>query len=474
MIRTSACVKPRARGLGRHSVSIGGALASALLIAAAPVPAAQESGPTMVEHCAPILPLDASACSFRPGERGHGFAIRTNVLLPDRLMVGGTVAVDHSGRIASVGCEAAPPEVPELTCANSVVSPGFINLHEHLNYSNGPRLGKPSRVLASRLQWQSDSTSWPGAAVQRTVSNQSLALVELRHLLRGTTSIAGRDAARGLLRNLDAGQDKVVETVTFPFGKAGVSSANCGDTGWQSRWVAVVHAGEGVDDESRLEIKCLLDQQAQRKASPKLVFVHALAADGELVAKMASLGVGVVWSPCSNSLLYGRTADYAHWSAAGITIALGSDWLASGAPSVLEEIGCARPSNGPPPEPIDIWRMLTTNPAKMLGLEDLGQIRAGAHADLLMKRLPAPDYSAAVDAILDTGNEPQIVWVSGRTAYIRDVLLAAQALNPADSCHALPALSCSSGGLVCTAGAALDSVTAAQLESVLCPLPASQ
>ena len=50
----------------------------------------------------------------------------------------------------------------------------------------------------------------------------------------------------------------------------------------------------------------------------------------------------MVWSPLSNLLLYGATADVAAAQAAGVSIGLGSDWSPAGSKNLLGELKVAR------------------------------------------------------------------------------------------------------------------------------------
>ena len=49
----------------------------------------------------------------------------------------------------------------------------------------------------------------------------------------------------------------------------------------------------------------------------------------------------MVWSPMSNLLLYGGTADIAAALAAGVRIGIGSDWSPSGSKNLLGELKVA-------------------------------------------------------------------------------------------------------------------------------------
>ena len=95
----------------------------------------------------------------------------------------------------------------------------------------------------------------------------------------------------------------------------------------------------------------------------------------------------MVWSPLSNLLLYGGTADIAPAIAAGVRIGIGSDWSPSGSKNLLGELkvawlvaqqigGIARH---------DIIAMATRTAAKILGWGSvLGTIEPGKLADLIV------------------------------------------------------------------------------------------
>ena len=91
----------------------------------------------------------------------------------------------------------------------------------------------------------------------------------------------------------------------------------------------------------------------------------------------------MVWSPLSNLLLYGGTADVAAAHAAGVPIALGSDWSPSGSRNLLAELKVARVVNASlSPAPFtdrDLVAMATRDAAAMLGWGDaLGSIGDGS------------------------------------------------------------------------------------------------
>ena len=97
----------------------------------------------------------------------------------------------------------------------------------------------------------------------------------------------------------------------------------------------------------------------------------------------------MIWSPFSNLLLYGRTADIATArSRRGVLMALGSDWSPPGRRTCLAELKVAwlvGEEAGANLAERDIVAMATCNAARMLKWDaQLGSIEVGKRADLVM------------------------------------------------------------------------------------------
>lgn len=129
----------------------------------------------------------------------------------------------------------------------------------------------------------------------------------------------------------------------------------------------------------------------------------------------------MVWSPLSNLLLYGQTADVAAAKAAGMLISLGPDWSPSGSKNLLGELKIARivsDHHGGLFTSEELARMVTSSPARMLGWHgQLGTIERGLKADLLILEGNAPDpYARLIDA---RESDILAVTIDGRPRYGR-------------------------------------------------------
>jgi 5-methylthioadenosine/S-adenosylhomocysteine deaminase len=107
--------------------------------------------------------------------------------------------------------------------------------------------------------------------------------------------------------------------------------------------------------------------------------------DFEVLAKAEA---GMVWSPLSNLLLYGATADAARAREAGVLMALGPDWSPSGSKNLLGELKVARLVSGLGSDSLSDFELLslaTRNAAKILRWDkQLGTLERGKRADLLV------------------------------------------------------------------------------------------
>jgi 5-methylthioadenosine/S-adenosylhomocysteine deaminase len=108
---------------------------------------------------------------------------------------------------------------------------------------------------------------------------------------------------------------------------------------------------------------------------------------------MASRGASMIWSPFSNLLLYGHTAEVPDAKTAGtkdqpFKIGLCSDWTPSGSKSLFGELKVTRvysQNNGNVFADEELVRLATTSAAEILGWHELvGSIEKDKRADLIV------------------------------------------------------------------------------------------
>ncbi|HKY36247.1 MAG TPA: amidohydrolase family protein, partial [Polyangiaceae bacterium] len=323
------------------------------------------------------------------------------------------IAADGSIRCAACDCGDAQGALV-IDCPDLVVSPGLINLHDHLAYSGTAPLAHPGERYQHRNDWRLGENGHEPLPFSSGASSAQVLAQELRMLLGGATSIVGAGGRRGLLRNLDMpglterllpGE---IRTEPFPLddANAALDSAAClfGDNPDTAASAAAAHAyvphiGEGTSQRAQDELRCALgslDLLGENSA-----VIHAMALSRADATELARRGTSVVWSPRSNLDLYGSTAPVALLGSLGVRIALGTDWLASGSMNLLRELDCAHRYDdavlGGYFGSFELWRMVTEHPAWALRLErQLGELRPGLVGDVAMFAATSSDPYASV------------------------------------------------------------------------------
>ncbi|MXW51433.1 MAG: amidohydrolase family protein [Gammaproteobacteria bacterium] len=432
--------------------------------------------PTIIQALLLFLALSATAhvaaasrhdraagapCEFTPSasadQGASGLIVGAEVLLPAGSRPNQGVHIRFNGGLGMVGdfdaVRAALPDAAVLDCRGAaVLSPGFVNAHEHPAYSyefpdpklnpgyvhrDGWRLGTSGALqlpIPEPLQYE------PG---DRRSAAMLLAM-ELRHLLGGATTIAGPGGLPGVVRNINRHSrvgdielyDYEADVEVFPFSFEAVEDLRDECAGGAAHrfpppsdpelafMAYVAHVGEGRKSScaARAEVARYL-QRAQRR-DRRYALVHGVATDREDYAVMREFDVTLVWSPRSNLALYGETLDIAGAVDSGVRVALSTDWSPSGSFSMREELQCARrvaSAVGVALPAEKLWRMSTVNGAYALGLEDrFGAIEPGLRADLILVAHADGDPHDAV--LTATDNELLAAWVDGRAILLSEAL----------------------------------------------------
>jgi 5-methylthioadenosine/S-adenosylhomocysteine deaminase len=187
-----------------------------------------------------------------------------------------------------------------------------------------------------------------------------------------------------------------------------------------------VHLAEGRSDN---ELSCNeFAKLTELKAlTPGTVVIHGTALARDQLAELRDAGAKLVWSPQSNLRLYGETTKAADALELGLPVGLGADWLPSGSTSLLAELKVARrclAEQGHEPEAAELVRMVTSDAARIAGLEErLGRLEEGRPADLVVfERREADPYENVVEA---DPSWVELVMIGGNLVYGRADWLAA-------------------------------------------------
>jgi 5-methylthioadenosine/S-adenosylhomocysteine deaminase len=337
-----------------------------------------------------------------PFDPARGMILRGTVVTMDdehRVLEHGSVLVREDrivaiweGRQAPRGTAVGDAITVDLG-PSALIFPGLIDLHDHPTYGVlhawpapsshvQPALGRPlgTEPYANRYQWNRMMGAAPPEerrlldSPQVALSPQGLDLHaevvkyhEVEAILGGETTLQGAPplaATDGVLaRNVESPNFGRARIQSFVPAIATLGGASLGavldrmQQGGTDAWI--VHLAEGVRDgdrrpgnpvSSRAEFMTLKGKGLLTDAT---VVVHGVALEAADFAEMRAapparldgtgdgMGAKLVWSPLSNLLLYGRTANVYEALAEGVLVSLGTDWTPSGSRNLLGELKVA-------------------------------------------------------------------------------------------------------------------------------------
>ena len=412
--------------------------------ARAPVPVAREAGRIDL----PTGPKVALA--GRVVTMDDAFAVRTNaVVYIDRGVI---VAVQDHTQPAPDGFEGVLPAATRGT-----LYPGLIELHNHLAYNALPLWAPVPRRFQHRGQWPDHADyrrlisgpmtvvgSYRDAEGKAALLAPLVRYVECKCLLGGVTTSQGimlnsnagiRRYYRGMLRNVEDTDDP-----ELPEAQARIPDIDARDAAWflarldKEDSCFLLHVSEGVtapdtpDSIARRHFLALEVAPDRWAINDRLAAIHAAGLQAEDFEVLGRHGGAMVWSPFSNLLLYGATADVKAARQAGVRIGLGSDWSPSGSKNLLGELKVAWLYSAHMLDGLfsarDLVAMATREAAAILKWDKaLGTLEPGKRADLLVIDGTAGDpYEALVKA---KETSIRLVMINGLACYGTPGLMSA-------------------------------------------------
>ncbi len=394
-----------------------------------------------------VLLLTCALAGFARAQDLESYALRGTLVTPSSVIPNGTLLV-AGDKINAVGANIDLPVDIKTLETDSFLFPGLIDLHNHLTWNLFPRWPSPdwkptdwdpSKKFGTRYDWQQlqsykDALDTPHRVLfEEGWGCEMNRYGEIKAIAGGSTSTVGslgpQKCIEGLARELDFysgiyqadvfNQEKLVYNV-FPF-----EMLTADAEGVRGRLLSgqlnafVIHLAEGAagNASAAREYKMFVAQGFLR---PGVSIIHGVALKTPQFQEMAAHGVGVIWSPRSNSELYGGTADVASARSSGVVLAIAPDWSPSGSSGMLEELKYAAGWNARQHPKVfddaDLVKMATIYPAQLAGLGDkIGSLSRGHLADLLLlKRKGTDPYAALLHA---TPLDVRLVVVGGQPIY---------------------------------------------------------
>jgi len=306
-----------------------------------------------------------------------------------RLALGAEEAISadvviHDSRIGSIGVirtAAISATKASVDLTGYLLMPGLINAHDHLEFGLFPRLGHGP--YSSVAEWAQDIHRRDSVVIERhrkVPKDVRIWWGAICNLLSGVTSVCHHNPL-----TLQMEDEEFPVRVLTSFGWAHSISM---DSELASKFRRtspevpfILHAGEGIGEESQSEIFQLDRMHA---LDERTVIVHGLALGNSGMKLANRRGASLVWCPSSNDFLFGRTHT-AESIASANRVVLGSDSPLTAAGDLLDEIRFAHSHIGI--DSRELYRQVTSRPAQVLRLRNCeGSLVPGAIADLLAVR----------------------------------------------------------------------------------------
>jgi cytosine/adenosine deaminase-related metal-dependent hydrolase/C-terminal processing protease CtpA/Prc len=308
-------------------------------------------------------------------------------------------------KIVDVRKSAEPPPAgfsPDAVIkTGGTIYPGLIELHNHLSY-NIVSMWMVPKPFGDRDQWRThqdyrkkmtgplDVLGGIDGYLQAIVR-----YVECKLLFSGVTSSQGITLAshskitqyyKGIVRNVEQSVDK-----DLPAAEPRIADVKNAEEFLKllkkEQTCYLLHLAEGIPARANKHFRALQVSPNEWAIRDTFAGIHAVGLLPSDFKVMRDFKGSIVWSPMSNLMLYGVTADVASAKENELLIGLGSDWSASGSKNLLCELKVAKlfsEKSGQVFTDEELVRMVTTNAARILKWDKVGSLKPGMKADLIV------------------------------------------------------------------------------------------
>ncbi|MCB0209305.1 MAG: amidohydrolase family protein [Anaerolineae bacterium] len=323
--------------------------------------------------------------------------------------IGNALRVSGS-RISAID---TPPQKRDVVIdgQGSLLIPGLINAHDHLELNTFQRL-KYREQYSHSLQWIEDiearfNTNPELIEPRRQPLADRLLIGAVKNLLSGVTTVCHHNPLHRPLRyNYPI---RVVKNYGFCHSLFRGDDPAISYHQTKANYPWIIHLAEGSDDAARQEFE-QLDRAGL--VQPNTILVHGVGLTPLQRRELIERGGGLVWCPGSNLFMLGQTAQVGELAAAG-KLALGSDSRLSGESDLLAELRVAAATHQLSAEAL--FRTVTLDAARLLRLRPagLGNLEVGGVADLVL--LPSSGEEDLFSAIhQQTRSHLNLVMLAGK------------------------------------------------------------
>lgn len=337
------------------------------------------------------------------------YALRGRIVTMDatrRIIEDGIIYIDKGCIIAVKEATGQPPagfSGVSVVETRGTIFPGLIELHNHLSY-NILRLWQVPKKYTNRDQWAGTaeyrkSISGPMNILGKTPGfvEAIVRYVECKCLTGGVTTSQGialfsnngiQKYYRGVVRNVENTDDAGLPEALAKISDVESASIEAFFQRLKKQHCLLLHLSEGTDAAARQHFNDLKLKNGNWAINEALTGIHCVALKAADFKKMQAGKASVVWSPLSNLLLYGQTANIKQAVKNKLLVGIGSDWSPSGSKNLFGELKVARLVSkelGIWEDDADIIALATINAARILKWDKLlGSIEDGKRADLMV------------------------------------------------------------------------------------------
>jgi 5-methylthioadenosine/S-adenosylhomocysteine deaminase len=322
-----------------------------------------------------------------------------------RVLNHGVIYLEAERIVAVQNSEAKPPAgfeaVVRLETKGSIY-PGLIELHNHLSYNALPLWDVPKK-FSNRDQWAKGDAyrsliSGPMRVIgmQKALTPALTRYVEAKCLLAGVTTSQGVSLMSnagierfyaGSVRNVETGNHDDLPAAATKISDVEATQIDAFLKRLDGPGCVFLHLSEGTDAAARQHFLDLKMPNGKWAISEHLCGIHAVALEDADFKVLGDHGGSMVWSPTSNLLLYGQTANVKAAKRHGVRIGLGPDWSPSGSKNLLHELKIARivAKHDDVFSDQELVAMVTREAAGIVGWDKgVGSLEVGKRGDLMV------------------------------------------------------------------------------------------